>query len=300
MHIGEKIKALRMAKMMTQAELAGDQITRNMLSRIEHGAAFPSLQTVTYLAARLNVPAGFLLAEEGDDFLYRKMNSIGNIRHAFSRGDYRSCRDICESLFGEGRSDDEIALILAGCTKEIGMEELHAGRLHTAVRDFDAALRYAAATVYDTALIRAEIAVCLAWLREFSPMLSSDMLDNPDGVGSRAYASGNAFCRYIAALSDLAEGNEGLLARYLAQEDERVLYPLHVRARRCMAQSDYAGALVFMRRIMDAQEVPPQILLYSTICDMEICCRETDDYRGAYEYARDKIGLRERLLEDVQ
>ena len=67
-----------------------------------------------------------------------------------------------------------------------------------------------------------------------------------------------------------------------------------------MAQSDYAGALVFMRRIMDAQEVPPQILLYSTVCDMEVCCRETDDYRGAYEYARDKIGLRERLLEDVQ
>lgn len=300
MHIGEKIKALRTAKMMTQAELAGDQITRNMLSRIEHGAAFPSLQTVTYLAARLNVPAGFLLAEEGDDFLYRKMNSIGNIRHAFSRGDYRSCRDICESLFGEGRSDDEIALILAGCTKEIGMEELHAGRLHTAVRDFDAALRYAAATVYDTAVIRAEIAVCLAWLREFSPMLNSDMLDNPDGVGSRAYASGNAFCRYIAALADLAAGREELLALYLTQEDERVLYPLHVRARRCMAQSDYAGALVFMRRIMDAQEVPPQILLYSTVCDMEVCCRETDDYRGAYEYARDKIGLRERLLEDVQ
>ena len=41
--IGEKIKALRISKRMTQSELAGDQITRNMLSLIENGSALPSL-----------------------------------------------------------------------------------------------------------------------------------------------------------------------------------------------------------------------------------------------------------------
>ena len=39
MEIGEKIKRLRSAKLMTQAELAGDHITRNMLSCIENGVA---------------------------------------------------------------------------------------------------------------------------------------------------------------------------------------------------------------------------------------------------------------------
>ena len=39
MNIGERIRALRNAKMMTQTELAGKQITRNMLSRIENGSA---------------------------------------------------------------------------------------------------------------------------------------------------------------------------------------------------------------------------------------------------------------------
>ena len=83
MNIGEKIRELRIAKLMTQAELAGTQITRNMLSSIENGAAQPSLSTVLYIAKRLNVPAGFLLADEGDEIIYRKMTGFGNIKRAY-------------------------------------------------------------------------------------------------------------------------------------------------------------------------------------------------------------------------
>ena len=46
MKIGEKIKKLRTAKLMTQSDLVGNEITRNMLSRIENGAANPSLETI--------------------------------------------------------------------------------------------------------------------------------------------------------------------------------------------------------------------------------------------------------------
>ena len=75
MNIGERIRALRNAKMMTQTELAGKPITRNMLSRIENGSALPSVSTIVYLASRLGVPAGFLLAEDGNEFYYKKMNA---------------------------------------------------------------------------------------------------------------------------------------------------------------------------------------------------------------------------------
>ena len=37
-HIGERIRAIRQRKGITQAELVGDSVTRNMLSRIENGA----------------------------------------------------------------------------------------------------------------------------------------------------------------------------------------------------------------------------------------------------------------------
>ena len=80
MQIGEKIKRLRCAKLMTQSELVGGEITRNMLSRIENGAAQPSMATVKYIAERLNVSAGFLLADEDDEILYFKSAEIGNIK----------------------------------------------------------------------------------------------------------------------------------------------------------------------------------------------------------------------------
>ena len=43
MNVGEKIRKLRLEKMMTQSELSGDQVTRNMLSLIEKDKAVPSL-----------------------------------------------------------------------------------------------------------------------------------------------------------------------------------------------------------------------------------------------------------------
>ena len=60
MNIGEKIKKLRTDKMMTQSELVGGEITRNMLSCIENGAANPSMDTVSYIARRLNVSVAYL------------------------------------------------------------------------------------------------------------------------------------------------------------------------------------------------------------------------------------------------
>ena len=72
MSIGEKIKKLRSAKLMTEADLAGSEITRNMLSQIENDVAQPSMNTIRYIAARLNVSPGFLLAEGNDEQIYLK------------------------------------------------------------------------------------------------------------------------------------------------------------------------------------------------------------------------------------
>ena len=61
--LGEKLRRLRTQKGMTQSEVSKGIVTRNMLSRIENGAALPSLETLAELADRLGVPCGFLLSE---------------------------------------------------------------------------------------------------------------------------------------------------------------------------------------------------------------------------------------------
>ena len=50
MSVGNKIKALRLQRRMTQNELAEGIISRGMLSRIENGNANPSVKTLKKLA----------------------------------------------------------------------------------------------------------------------------------------------------------------------------------------------------------------------------------------------------------
>jgi transcriptional regulator with XRE-family HTH domain len=61
--LGKRIKEARLAKKMTQSDVVGGYITRNMLSQIESGAAFPSIRTLEYLSGVLEVPMSELMAE---------------------------------------------------------------------------------------------------------------------------------------------------------------------------------------------------------------------------------------------
>ena len=234
MNIGEKIKNLRMSKMITQQELAGDFITRNMLSRIEHGAALPSLPTVIYLANRLNVPAGFLLAEEENEFLYQKIRYMPNIRRAYQMGDYRICRELCASLLSE--SDDEIALLMAECALGLAKQEFFAGNLHNACYWFDSALRDADNTAYNTTHITAPAIVYFRYMRSISPSLASYEAENllP---GERDFAAWqDTFCRYVLIMEQMSHQRlEGTtpLEHHLA---------LHVQATMLQKQGEYAAA----------------------------------------------------------
>jgi hypothetical protein len=39
-----------------------------------------------------------------------------------------------------------------------------------------------------------------------------------------------------------------------------------------------------------------KLLLYFACSDMEICCRETENYKGAYEFAQNKMEILEHML----
>ena len=63
MDLGQRIKQARLEAGLSQRQLCGEMITRNMLSLIENGAARPSMDTLRYLAARLQKPMGWFLEE---------------------------------------------------------------------------------------------------------------------------------------------------------------------------------------------------------------------------------------------
>ena len=59
--LGSRIKEARLAKKLTQTEVVGSFITRNMLSQIASGTATPSIKTLTYLAGVLELPVEQLI-----------------------------------------------------------------------------------------------------------------------------------------------------------------------------------------------------------------------------------------------
>ncbi|MBQ7398708.1 MAG: helix-turn-helix transcriptional regulator [Clostridia bacterium] len=294
--IGEKIKKLRVQRNMTQSDLAGDQITRNMLSRVENGAALPSLPTVWYLAERLGVPAGFLLAEGDDDRVWRKMNRIDGIRRVLRSGDARICLELCREDAEVSEADDEIYLIMAQCSLSIAQEEFHLGRLHQSCAALDSAVEYAERTVYDTTAIRQTAALYFRFMRGLSAMLYSETIADVDDplIGCH-----DAFGRYVLAREALEAGEERRVAAYLKQQDENDLWQLHFSAHAAMVRGEYEKAEQTLRRLLHAEAARSEVLLYCVFCDLEICCREQSDFRGAYEYSQNKVALLERMLREA-
>lgn len=59
--LGEKIRNLRKQLNMTQSNLAGEEMTKSMLSQIENNLANPSIKTLQYLANRLDKPISYFI-----------------------------------------------------------------------------------------------------------------------------------------------------------------------------------------------------------------------------------------------
>ncbi|MBQ9384157.1 MAG: helix-turn-helix transcriptional regulator [Ruminiclostridium sp.] len=116
--LGKRIKEARLARKMTQADVVGDFITRNMLSQIESGTATPSVKTLTYLAKVLQLPVNYLLpdevetADEGD--AENDMDELVRMKDAFRFGSYESAVEIALPLSQSGSAVyDEACAVLA-------------------------------------------------------------------------------------------------------------------------------------------------------------------------------------------
>ncbi|MBE6698685.1 MAG: helix-turn-helix transcriptional regulator [Ruminococcaceae bacterium] len=297
MNIGERIRELRISKLMTQADLAGDRITRNMLSCIENGSANPSLSTIVYIAGRLGVPAGFLLAEQGDEMAYRKMSNLSNIKKAYTTGDVQSCRSLC--LSGCPEPDDEISLLLANCDAGIAVEEFWSGKLRSSCRFFDEALSYAEKTIYSTDAIEAEIRIYFRYMERISHTLYSDLLDEEKVLSVK---SNTILSQYLDALYALDNSDTSLaeqLIEQLANLSENSFFKAHLQNKLLITDGNYKQAQKALQQLLQDSNMPlNKIELYTVLEDLEICCRENEDYKNAYRFASEKVELLEQLLQE--
>lgn len=76
--IGEKIKELRKELKITQAKLAGNDMTKSMLSQIENNLATPSMKNLKIIAGKLNKPVSYFIE---DDYLSKNQLPLHEIQN---------------------------------------------------------------------------------------------------------------------------------------------------------------------------------------------------------------------------
>ena len=298
MNIGKKIKTIRTEKLITQSELAGDAITRNMLSQIENGSAQPSLSTIKYLATKLGVPAGYLLSEGDEEFIYNKTRVMKNIKKAYSDKNFEICRDMCLSSFDE--LDDELELILTDCCIGEAEDLIREGKLRQACSLLDDALRHSKNTIYSTVTQINRAYIMFHLMKKISPALDSDVIDTEIGEDIlHPSLFGDVFCKYITVVFGTENYSEAeqVMCNFTEELSEcDKLFIAHIKAREFLSAGEYKKASMVLRSIMDGDTVPQRLLLYICCEDMEKCCREMEDYKGAYEFSINKMEILEHML----
>ena len=91
MQIGARLRQARQEAGLTQRQLCGDVITRNMLSQIENGSARPSMDTLIYLAGRLKKPVSYFLEEA-----VSHKEGAQKLREAYKAGDFAQALELLQ------------------------------------------------------------------------------------------------------------------------------------------------------------------------------------------------------------
>ena len=292
MTLGQKIRQTRLARGLTQKELAGGQITRNMLSQIEHDAAQPSMRTLEYLAAVLNVDAGWLLSgADGDGAADRLVRA----RTLLREGKWRACRELLHE--GSAQAGDEELLIFSRAAMQLAWE--HLGR-----EEFDDALALAQ-----------EAAECDARGLYSDPALQAAALELAvrAALARRQDADAQAEAYRRQHLQQQAEARYHLvMARYhLAQEHiqaaEKEIWSISelpeaqqteyllLRGRIALRKEQFENALLYLQQAEQSGGAS-RYLLRELYASMEQCCREREDFKGAYEYATRQRELNESKM----
>jgi hypothetical protein len=160
----------------------------------------------------------------------------------------------------------------------------------------DRALRAAEQTIYDTTGLRSRIAVYFRYLQRVSSTIDSDVLDVDEIEEARAFD--DEVCEYVQALALIEAGRESASAEY-ARRFPRSPYATRLRALEWMQRGEYPAAQTALEELLPREDLTFGVLLYDVFGDLEICYRKNDDYKRAYEFAGSRIGLLERLLEEI-
>ncbi|WBF53360.1 helix-turn-helix domain-containing protein [Macrococcoides canis] len=129
--LGNRIRSLRKEKKMTLAELAGDFMTKGMLSLIENDKNRPSMESLEYIAERLETSVSNLL-EDGSEVTTNKIyNEIKQILKVPNISHQKEIDDLVSPVINEIQHNRKGAFIFQ-----------HYAFTKALIKDVDSAVKY--------------------------------------------------------------------------------------------------------------------------------------------------------------
>lgn len=265
MELGQRIKAARLEAGLSQRQLCGDMITRNMLSLIESARARPSMDTLIYFAGRLNKPVGYFLEEQA--VTSPNQQAMASARNAFAQGAYR---EVLQALEGYRETDEtfdrERWLLAALAALNLAEQALAQGKNAYALSLLETAEQAGGKTPYYTnGLERQRLLLAFRADKRQAESLTEKLPS----------LEGELLLRGQAALDG---GDHVRCGEILDAAEDRSSRWYLLRGKAALGAGEFAGAAGFLHQAEGdfPRECYPML---------EQCYRELEDYKRAYEYA---------------
>lgn len=258
MALGALLKQARLDAGLSQRQLCGEEITRNMLSQIENGAARPSMDTLRYLAGRLGKPVSYFLEEETAS---ANQSLVQQAKEACRNGNWDQLLELGkqyqkpDSVF-----DEEMALLLALAAMEKAEQAIAEGKMPYAaalLRDMNTDFLYFTPQLQRRRVLllaRAQPKECGALLQQL-PSMDEELL-------LRAQAA-----------QKLQQWHKSAQLLDAAQERNECWYLL--RGEACYGLRQLDEAVANFMKVEDR-----------ALARLESCYEQLGDYKMAYYYAK--------------
>ena len=264
MELGQRIKQARLEAGLSQRQLCGEEITRNMLSQIENGSARPSMDTLSYFAGRLGKPISYFLEEQAVTSPNQPI--MEQARQAFTDQQWSDALGLLEGYRQpDPVFDRERWLLEALCLLELGQQALKEERNAYALEVLDKAAKAGENTPYYTPELerRRQLLLFRADPAKAAERSLPDWLEEILLRGKAALDAGDP-ARCGAILDAAGETDNGQWN--------------FLRAEAYFALGQYARAAEYFHRA--ESQYPKQ-----TAPRLEQCYRELEDFKQAYFYA---------------
>lgn len=253
MELGKRIKQARLEAGLSQRQLCGQRLTRNMLSLIENGSARPSMDTLQYLAGQLNKPISFFLEEQA--VTSPNQAAMAAARACRRQGDAAGVLKALSTYRAPDETfDEEYGLLAFLACMQLAEQAIVQARLPYALQLLEQALQAPSSYITPPQLLQHRLLLAQAG--------QNAALDVDAFLLAKAETAAPDRCLALLAACDDRANLRWQLLWGLAQYNKGN----HKDALPCLTATESA---------FPTQCIPA----------LEVCYRELGDYKKAYEYA---------------